>query len=268
MVADDASQPVSDDYLCRAELALDSERHRAILGFEGERSDRVLALTAGQLDLKFPAGFGIPLRSDEVLTLTTQAQNLDFALRRKSVQVRYRVTLDLARQRDLPGPLSRLYLCPVPGLKSLDSQATVYDDSDQFPDEALKRSACSPGGAFLDTGRSDRFARRYTDHWVLEPGREENHTRVTTLLNLSADTTIHSIVVQLNPYAQSVELIDLTAAATIFKGPGGMSSAEGLPLSAGHEYELTSVYDNASGAQQSARVTLDLYLLDPPAAAR
>jgi hypothetical protein len=265
MVEGDARQPAPDDYMCRAELSLDSERRRAIPGSEDERSVRILALTAGQLNLVFPTGFGIPIWSDDVLTLNTQAQNLDFTPEPKSMHVRHRVTLDLVRQSDLPQPPRRLYLCVVSGLKSLDSQAVVFDEPDQFPDEALKRSACSPGVAFLNTERSDRFARRYTDHWVLEPGREANHTRVTTLLNLSADTTIHAIGVQVNPLAESVELVDLTTGESVFKGLGGMASDEGLRLSASHEYELISVYDNTSGVQRSAMAMLYLYLSDPPA---
>ena len=220
MVDGDAREPMSDDYLCRAELSLDSQRHDAIFGIEGQRPDRVLALGVGQLNLEFPAGFGIPIWSDETLTLTTQAQNLDFSPERKPVRVRHRVTLDVVRQRDLPQPLGPLYLYAVSGLKSLDARAVVYDDSDEFPDAALKPMACSPGVAFVDSQWGDRFARRFTDHWVLEPGREENHTRVTTLLDLPSDTTIHYIGVHVHPYAESIELGDLSDGTTIFRGTG------------------------------------------------
>ena len=91
----------------------------------------------------------------------------------------------------------------VPGLKSLESRPIVYDDSDEFPDEALKGLASSPGVAFVNAAeRSDRFARRYTEHWLLEPGRDENHTRVTTLLDLPSDTMIHAIGVRMFPFCQ------------------------------------------------------------------
>jgi hypothetical protein len=259
-----AREPLSDEYLCRAELALDPERHRTIFGYEGDRSDVVLALGAGQLDLEFPAGFGIPIWSDESLMLTTQAQNLDFSPGQKPVQIRERVTLDLVRQRDLPQPLKPLYLCVVPGLKSLESRAIVYDDSDEFPDEALKSSASSPGAAFVNTAvRGDRFVRRFTDHWQLDPGRDENRTRVTTLLDLPADRAIYFAAAHLHPYAESIELKDLSTGEVIFQGLRSVASAEGLPLVAGHEYELTSVYNNTSGSERNAMATLQLYLLDP-----
>jgi hypothetical protein len=263
MVDSDAKETLSDHYLCRAELSLDSQRHSAIFGIEEQRPDCVLALGRGQLDLEFPSGHGIPIRSDEMLTLTTQAQNLDFAPERKPVQVRQRVTFDVARQRDLPQPLAPLYFYAISGFKSLESRPVVYDDSDQFPDATLQPAAGSPGVAFVDSQWGDRFAHQFTDHWVLEPGREENHTRVTTLLDLIADKTIHYIGAHLHPYAESIELVDLSTGETVYKGLGGQANAEGLPLVSGHEYVLKSIYDNTSGSPQNAMATLYLYLLDP-----
>ena len=65
------------------------------------------------------------------------------------------------------------------------------------------------------------------------------------------------------PFAESIELTDLSDGRAVFKGTTGLASTEGLPLSAGHEYGLTSVYDNTSGSQRNAMATLYLYLFDP-----
>ena len=43
------------------------------------------------------------------------------------------------------------------------------------------------------------------------------------------------------------------------------SSNERLPLNQGHEYELTSIYDNTSGVEQDAMATLFLFLCDADA---
>ena len=52
-------------------------------------------------------------------------------------------------------------------------------------------------------------------------------------------------------------------AGQYLKGTTGPTSTEGSALSAGHEYGLTSVYDNTSGSERNAMATLYLYLLDP-----
>ena len=107
----------------------------------------------------------------------------------------------------------------------------------------------------------------------MKPGREENHTLVTKLLALPYDTTLHYVAVHLHPFAESVELRDLTGGTTVYKSharqvPGRiglaevefLSSAEGIPLYKDHQYEVVSVYDNTSGVDQDAMATMFLYL--------
>jgi len=98
---------------------------------------------------------------------------------------------------------------------------------------------------------------------------------VTQYLGLPYDTTIHYIAVHLHPFAESLELRDLTTRSTVFKsrtrGLGdkiGLSrvehfaSAEGIPVFQGHEYELVSVYDNTTGEDQDSMAVMFLYLAE------
>jgi hypothetical protein len=124
--------------------------------------------------------------------------------------------------------------------------------------------------------QGDRSGRHFTGHWLVTPGREENHTQVTTMMDLAADTTIHFIGAHLHPFAESVALRDLTTDETIFRGTARnldeqlglaevqwFSSVEGVPVFANHEYEIVSVYNNTSGQNQDAMAALYLYVLDP-----
>ena len=105
-------------------------------------------------------------------------------------------------------------------------------------------------------------------------GREVSHTRVTPKLDLPYDTTVHAIAVHLHPFAESLELRDLTADTTVFRSRArqvetgiGLSHVEtfasraGLPLYADHEYELISVYDNTTGEAQDSMAVMYLYVL-------
>lgn len=97
--------------------------------------------------------------------------------------------------------------------------------------------------------------------------------RVTPMLGLPFDTSVHYITAHLHPFAESLELWDLTAKKSVFKtltrqveGAVGLAevkqfaSAEGLPLYKDHEYELISVYPNTSGVEQDAMATMFLYI--------
>ena len=121
-------------------------------------------------------------------------------------------------------------------------------------------SCCLPGKKAVDWAEGiDRFGRKFTGHWVVKPGRETNHTRATTMFNLTEDTTIHYIAVHMHPFAESLELRDLTTGETLFKSlvknfedqiglahVDSFSSEEGLTVYADHEYEVVSEYNNTS----------------------
>ena len=79
----------------------------------------------------------------------------------------------------------------------------------------------------------------------------------------------------LHPFAESLELRDLTDDVTIFRSDAtnhtdrvGLanvttySSVDGLPIYADHEYELISVYNNTSDVPQDSMAVLYLYLAD------
>jgi hypothetical protein len=109
----------------------------------------------------------------------------------------------------------------------------------------------------------------------VEPGREENRTLVTQLMRVPYDTHIHYVAVHLHPFAESLELRDLTTGETVFKSRARnfeqgiglrhvdyLSSAEGLPVYRDHEYELVSVYDNTTGEEQDSMAVMYIYLRD------
>ncbi len=273
VVDGDRGGPAPQSYLWRTELTWDRDRHRANFPAWRQRSTCALALTAGQADLVFPAGSGIPVWSDEPLVLTTQWVNLDFSSGQKPVQLRAIVTFDVTRQRDLPEPLQPLYLCTLPALASLESGAAVYDAADELLGPDLKAMASAPAAAFLiGSERTDSFARRYADYWVLAPGRQVVHTRVTTLLDLESDANVAAFAFQSSRRAESIALVDRTTGIVILPPTAGAeetaprpegSPARGIVLPAGHEYELVSVFDNRTAEPQGALARLDLYLVDP-----
>jgi hypothetical protein len=94
-------------------------------------------------------------------------------------------------------------------------------------------------------------------------------------MRLPFDTTVHYIAVHLHPFAESLELKDLTAGKSLYfskarpsEGKIGLdhvdylSSEEGIPLSADHEYELISAYNNTMSEPVDSMAVMYLYVLD------
>jgi hypothetical protein len=94
-------------------------------------------------------------------------------------------------------------------------------------------------------------------------------------MNLPFDTTVHYIAIHLHPFAESLELRDLTTQTTVFKSTVRspfdrigidhveyFSSEAGIPVFKDHEYELVSVYNNTTAEDQDSMAVMFLYSLD------
>jgi hypothetical protein len=274
----DKTQTLTPDFMCHNNLNItDLEDHRQHFRWP-QGAKRVFTLSQGQMQVQFPEGFGIPLRSDEVLTVGTQVLNHN--LENPELQIRHKTSVRFVRDSELNKPMKALYQQGVQSLVLLEGKdGHFHGTGDPATTEAAECSIGKPVG--LQKNVTDPEGRVFNGHWVVEPGLEERRTRVTPYLQLASDTTVHYIAVHLHPFAVSLELRDLTADKTLFKSSARntsdriglehvdhFSSVEGIPFSQDHEYELVSIYNNTSGEPQDAMAVMFLYHHDPRPAAR
>ncbi|HUF79010.1 MAG TPA: hypothetical protein VMR44_08845 [Thermoanaerobaculia bacterium] len=273
--AQDGSE-ISQEFMCHANLDFEPHSYMQTFGMEHGVSGRVFTLSQGQQRIVFPDGYGIPIVSAQPFQLTTQVLNLN--LEDPDLRVRHRVSIDFVRDREVSPerPMKPLYQAAVQGLKSLEDHGIHYGVDLEQVDAAVHGSSCGVGMTAVPEAEAlDPLGRKFTSHWVVEPGREVNHSLVTEFLNLPFDTTAHYIAVHLHPFAESLELIDRTTGETVFRaevdaadGRIGidrvdyLESAEGIAFYKDHQYELVSVYDNTSGEPQDSMAVMYLYLLD------
>lgn len=267
------TQTLAPDFMCHNNLNitdLDSHRQRFPwpMGVK-----RVFTLSQGQMEVNFPEGFGIPVLSDEALTVNTQVLNHN--VEEAAFRVRHKTTVRFVRDRELQTPMKALYQQGVQSLVLVEGKDGHFHGSGAH-DEA-EGAECSIGRPVgLQTDVTDPEGRVFNGHWVVEPGLEERRTRVTPYLQLANDTTVHYIAVHLHPFAVSLELRDLSEDKTVFKSLARnatdrialehvdhYSSVEGIPFYRDHEYELVSVYNNTSGEPQDAMAVMFLYHEDP-----
>jgi hypothetical protein len=267
----DTREPRSSEFMCHSNVDLDMARHRQIFGWQKYPSRRLFTLSEGQTEVRLPDGFGIPLRSDEPLSVTAQVLNHNH--RGAALRVRQRVTVHFVRDRALRRPLVALYQRAVSTLVRLDGPDGGYGT--EVDEHAAHGHGGAEGMAADTMPYRDRSGRSFAGHWVVKPGREVRRTPVSGWLDLEEDMTIHFVSVHLHPFAESLALRDVTTGETVLASAAenrperiGLARVDqiatptGITLRQDHEYELVSAYNNTSGADRTAMAVMYLYVAD------
>ena len=270
IVSGNPATATSPEFMCHSNIGMvRSKRHEKI--FKSLPGVRLFTLSQGQMDVRFPEGFGIPVMSQQPMELQTQVLNLNE--QPEDLEVRHRVTVEYVRQADLKTPMKPLRVLSAQGMVATDASALHYGLSEANPEE--HGPGCSVGQAAGKRRILDSEGNNFVAHWVVKPGRDENRTLVTNWMKVPFDTTVHFIAVHLHPFAESATLTDLTLETDVFhsraRGPEnqiGLTNVEsfvsetGVPIFQGHEYELKSIYENTTGENQDSMAVMFLYVLD------
>src|SRR5206468_2061530 len=98
--------------------------HNKIFGENLNVSTRLFTLSQGQVSAQFPEGFGMPLLSNESLSLTTQV--LNFNVENPRMEVRHKVTFYFVRDKDLRQPMKPLFNAGAFGMKLVEGHDGHY----------------------------------------------------------------------------------------------------------------------------------------------
>ena len=276
IVGADGKTPMNQEFICHNNLGFKNMwHHRQLFRWTKNINTRMFTLSQGQYEINFPEGFGYPVMSDEQFRLGTQVLNLN--VENPDLRIRHKVMIDYIRDKDLDSPMRPLFSSAAFVMALLEGDDGYYGI--KKPTDAQIHASCMPGLNPPQAGNSrvfqDPFGRKFTGHWVVKPGREVRRTLVTRIISIPFDTTIHYIALHIHPFAESLELRDLTTQTTVFKsyikGPKDRigvskldyySSKEGLPVYKDHEYEMVSVYNNTTPVNQDAMATMFFYYYD------
>lgn len=267
--------PADDGLMCHTNVSFGKfvEHDRAFHPETEVRKShpRIFTLSQGQLEVAFPPGFGIPILSTEPIAVDTQALNLNDP--ELDTKIRIRTTIDYVRDSALSRPMRPLMQRAAQGSVLVQGKDGYHGVSEGDPDQ--HGPGCEVGTPQTEANYQDPYGRVFAAHWQVPPGRQENHSLVTSFMAIPYDTTAHYFAVHLHPFATSLELRDLTTDITLFRsnarGPATgiglehvetFESEEGIPVYADHEYELVSVYENTSDEIQDSMALMFVYLLD------
>lgn len=270
-------------YMCHNNLNyLQKEKLPWKLKTSGANS-RIFTLSEGQIDLKFPKGFGIPVKANQPFEMVSQVLNHQEP--NINLKAKHKVSLSYLRESK-EQKITPLYQQSVfitqqvqgpKGLHGLPLSCVEHIHNEENVTEKDEIHDCS---IQYEEGQydpyQDQYGRKFTGHWSLPMGLQELKTDVSRMLDLTKDTKIHMIGVHLHPFAEGLELWDITAdqmlyAAEIDKDTSNFSfdrinyysNFEGISVFKNHQYELRSRYNcTDSSAVHTAMAVMYLYLAD------
>jgi cyclophilin family peptidyl-prolyl cis-trans isomerase len=276
MVAADGVTPQLPEFMCHVNVDLDAARHAALFNMRRPVATRLITLSQGITDTRVPDGFGFPISSNEPLVVYTQVLNHNIE-NPQNMKVRHRVTFEYIRDRDLREPIKPLMnlgasgtvILPAGPLSVTGAATPAAADTSNAHGPSCLIAARAPNAAGMGGDYVDPKGRKLTGHWVVPPGRQTNHSDVSWFMGLPFDTKLHYAAVHLHPFAESLELRDVTANKSMFlakaknpKGKVGLDhvdtflSKEGLQFHRDHEYQLISVYNNPTNETHDSMASM------------
>jgi hypothetical protein len=251
----DSREPIGEEFLCHTQLQLPDEF-------------RPIVTATGITEIRFPEGFGMPLRlitapfreDPHPLTFFGMVlNNHDPAIDR---MVNVRATIEYLTREDVGDPprLRKLFRASLP--------MTVED-------LALYSGPKNP-----DVATHCDLVGKDNNHWMVPPGPQITRKRYSGDFLLH-DVTVHYGVVHLHNHARDMRLTDVTTGDLLWQTDvvyepdrlqiakiPAYSSTEGFAMKVDHEYEIEAFYENATDQPIDAMAMMSLYyhpsVPDPP----
>lgn len=271
----------SAEFICHLNLDID-EKQRNELFRDGERTSysRLLTITQGQTEIKFPEGYAFPVASDEVWRISFQAANRTTDEHRR---LRHRATFYFVKDADLVYPVTAMYVrVPSVGVVVDRNYAEAAEKSRKaHPScETMSRGVNAPNSA-MGGVYTDSKGRVVSGHWVVPPGRHEYVGLIDEQDSSFSkkDRTLRYGWVHVHPcceetfirecHGASKQLLCSAKAETDTKGVGielkrigFLEKPDGIKLRKGTSLEIGSIYNNTTSSALDAMITLGLFLDD------
>jgi len=258
-----AGGPESEDFICHNNLDFNLEKKADLwTHIDPSSADypRLITLTQGQTQLRFPEGFGVPVKNGEQFSILTQVLNHNYTGNPKEVFHETTIVFQ--------GPQSKK-MRPL-------REKTVFVMLPFDEQEPNKRS----GKTCIPVDPNDHRYRNVhggvsSGHWVIKSGKSTYRHDITRMLDLRSPEIMHYAGVHTHPFATEVRLIDLTTDSVLFaskcqnfedriglKKIEAFSGQKGILLSHLHRYALEVLIENTSGEKQDMMASMFLYFYD------
>jgi len=259
-------QTISNDFICHTNVDFNDVNYFNNFHLQnriGKQYPRMTSLSHGLENFSFPKGYGVPMKGNDWLFVTTQSLNHN--LPDANYLIKHEVTIEYLKANETTKPLmSRTVFIMLP-----------YDKNDPFK-EPLDHSSnqCIPVET-KNHSYDDGNGNKLSGHWVIPPGQNTYRSSIDAQLQMTDSLRLHAAAIHVHPFATSIALFDKTTNKSIFtskvsnhKGKIGLSKIEpfssetGIWLYKSHEYELVLNVDNTTAVEQDMMGSMFLFFYD------
>ncbi|MFC6876696.1 hypothetical protein [Flavobacterium myungsuense] len=257
---------VSNDFICHTNVDFNDVKYFSNFNLKeriGIYYPRLTSLSHGLENFTFPKGYGIPMKGNDLLYITTESLNHNIA--DANFCIKHEVTVDYTKKnRTIKPLLSRTAFIMLP-----------YNKSDPY------KSPLDPGKEYCIPVETKNHSYDYGDgnvlsgHWVIPVGKNKYHSGINDQLQIKDSLRLHAAAVHVHPFATSLTLLDKTTKTEIFKSKitnlsnkiglsniKSFSSESGVWMFKNHEYELVLEVNNTTNSNQDMMGSMFLFFYD------
>ena len=267
VVAQDAKtgEKMSNDFICHMNVDINDAKYYSHFGLEnriGKQYPRLTSLSHGMESFEFPKGFGIPMKGNDLLFVTTQTLNHN--LKEVYKKVKHKVTINYQDKPSLFPLMSKTAFIMLP-----------YDQYDPY------KSPTDPGTDFCipvetkNHSYDDGKGNKLSGHWVIPTGKNTYRSGINHQLGIKDSLRLHAAAIHVHPFATRIMLFNKTTQKPIFVSKvtnhqnsigltniENFTSKEGIWLYANQEYEIVLEVNNTSKENQDMMGSMFLFFYD------
>lgn len=257
---------VSNDFICHTNIDFNDVKYFSDFHLEkriGIYYPRLTSLSHGLENFSFPKGYGVPMKGNDLLYVTTESLNHNIT--DANFLIKHEVTIDYSKNKPPFKPLlSRTVFIMLP-----------YNESDPY------KSPIDPGKDYCIPVETKNHSYDYgngnvlSGHWVIPIGKKLYRSSIDGQLQIKDSLRLHAAAVHVHPFATSLTLWDKTSKTAIFKSKMtnhknkiGLSninqfiSEAGVWMYKNHEYELILEVNNTTKVNQDMMGSMFLFFYD------
>ena len=257
---------VSNDFICHTNIDFNDVKYFSNFNLNeriGIYYPRLTSLSHGLENFTFPNGYGIPMKGNDLLYITTESLNHNIT--DANFCIKHEVTVDYTKKnRTIKPLLSRTAFIMLP-----------YNKSNPY------KSPLDPGKEYCIPVETKNHSYDYGDgnvlsgHWVIPVGKNKYHGGINDQLQIKDSLRLQAAAVHVHPFATSLTLLDKTTKTEIFKSKitnhsnkiglsniKSFSSESGVWMFKNHEYELVLEVNNTTNSNQDMMGSMFLFFYD------
>ncbi|MFT3793899.1 hypothetical protein [Flavobacterium sp.] len=259
-------KPISNDFICHTNVDFNDVNYFNNFHLQnriGKQYPRMTSLSHGLEHFRFPKGYGVPMKGNDWLFVTTQSLNHN--LPDANYLIKHEVTIEYHKADQRTKPLmSRTVFVQLP-----------YDKNDPFKEPLDPASnQCVPVET-KNHSYDDGNGNMLSGHWVIPSGKKTYRSSIDAQLQMKDSLRLHAAAIHVHPFATSITLFDKTTNQPIFtskitnhKDKIGLSEIEpfssekGIWLYKTHQYDLVLETNNTTAIEQDMMGSMFLFFYD------